>query len=178
MRFSIPIIGLILASSVFAADLAFGLGAISVLYFIFLFFVFWFSKDIYYILSATISSIILIFTGWSLSERFSETLIDIGIIKAQLDYEGLFRVFALTIIILIGGMLAFQKQKEKELKELNETLGLRILSRTVSSENKVKKLEQQILILQKIRKQDIEYSLANLDAVIQELKELNDSETL
>lgn len=178
MRFSIPIIGLTIASSVFAADLAFGLGAISVLYFIFLFFIFWFSKDIYYLISGTISSILLIFAGWSLSERFSETLIDIGIIKAQLDYEGLFRVFSLVIVMLIGGMLVFQKKKEIELKELNETLGLRILSRTVFSENRVKKLEQQIHILQKIRKQEVEYSLANLDAVIQELKDLNESEKL
>lgn len=170
------LLGMALSSFIFAADIIVSIGAISILYVILLLVTFWFAKKKLYILSSVITSNALILIGWLFQSRVTESLIDIGIVKAELDYEGLFRVFSIFILIIVGGVLTQQRSKEEELQELNENLNLRILSKTAASEGRAKRLEQQIKILQQIRKEEIESGLSGLDAVIAELKQLNELE--
>jgi signal transduction histidine kinase len=170
----IIILGLIIAGLIFTADMIFGLGAISIGYIFFLLITFWLAQKKQYIFSSIVISIILTLIGWSYQVRVYNELIDVGIVKAQLDYEGLFRVFTIIILIFVGGVLFRQRMKEEELHEFNETLELRILARSAASEAKAKRLEQQILILQDISKHEVSESLSKLDNVIKELKEVSE----
>ena len=168
--YRILIFGIILTSLIFTADIIFSIGAISLFYVLLLLLTFWFAKSKQYIFSSIISSISLILFGWIFQQRVTEVIIDIGIINAGIDYEGLFRVFTMAIIIIVGGILVYQRSKEEELLELNQTLELRILARTVASESRARRLEKQISILQTIRKQELEEILNALDSLIKELK--------
>ena len=174
--YKILLLGIIFASLIFIADIIFCIGAISLFYIILLLITFWFAKHKQYIYGFIMSSISLILCGWLFQHRTTEVIIDIGIFNAGIDYEALFRVFTIAIIVIVGGILVYQKSKEEELRELNETLELRILSRTVASESRTRRLEKQISLLQTIRKQELEDSLNGLDIVIKELKDLTNLE--
>lgn len=177
MRFLPIILGLLLVSIIFSADVLFNLGAISLFYVCFIIAVFWTVREKNYLVSAVIISLILTIAGWILQTRATTILIDLEIFKATLDYEGLFRVVSLSVLMFVGAVLFKQKQKEDELQKLNAELELRILARTTVSETKAKRLEQQIEVLQGIRRHNTYQSIDRLDRVISELKELNKMET-
>jgi hypothetical protein len=174
--FKVISLGVIICSLVFAADFLFGLGAISLLYIFFMMITFWLSKQNYYIISSVVISLILNIIGWMFQTRHTEIEINVGQIQAMMDYEGLFRVFTIFILIFVGGILIKQRNKEFELSKLNESLELRILARTTASEHRAKRLEQQIDILKIIQAEKTNASIIRLDNVINELKELNEME--
>jgi signal transduction histidine kinase len=169
---SILLLGLVVCSIIFIADISFSLGAISIFYVIFMLLTFWLTKHFQYLVGSILSSIILTIIGWSLQTRYLSSEIDLGIIRAVLDYEGLFRAFTLFILVFVGIILLKQKKKEVEVQKLNETLELRILARTSASESRAKRLERQIDILKAVRELEVSESLHGLDNVIQELKDL------
>lgn len=174
MDFGLLILGIIICSGIFAADILFQLGAIALFYIIFLVSVFMLSKKNVYLISSFISSIVLTGIGWVFQTRSSEVYLDIGgVIQATLNYEGLFRVVTMLVILFIGIILLKQRAKDEELTHLNETLELRILARTAVSENKAKRLEEQIKALQNIRNKKTDEAIVRLDNVIAELKDLN-----
>jgi hypothetical protein len=171
------ILSLILVTTIFFIDLTVGLGAISALYVIPLLVSFWFSKNKEYIIGIIFIILVLILFTYIFQTRVVISEISVGNIFVKVDYENFFRAFSALIVIVVGCVLLYYKSKVKQFKELNETLELRILARTVASENKAKILQSQILILQGIRDdKEFDNSLSELDNVIIELKNLNKEE--
>ena len=172
-NFRIILLGSIICSAIFAADLAFGIGAISLSYIIFMILAFWIGTRNYHIIASVLSAIVLNIIGWIYQSKSTIVEFDLGGFHSTLDYEGLFRVFTSFILIVVGIVLIKQKGKEDELNSLNESLELRILARTSASENRARKLEKQIKALKLIRSEQTNESIKRLDDVINELKELN-----
>jgi energy-coupling factor transporter transmembrane protein EcfT len=166
---------MVVSSLIFIADIIFSLGAISLCYIFLMLITFWFAKTKFNMVGSVLVSVSLTIIGWLYQTRFVKSFIDIGIIQAELDYEGLFRTFSIIILIFVGGVLLYQRSRDEELERLNETLELKILSRSAASEAKAKRLEQQIIILQTIDKQEVSQSLSKLDDVIKELRELTEA---
>lgn len=175
MKFDIRIllIGMVISGLIFVLDTIFGLGIISLFYVLFLLSAFVWGKNKRYIISSLLSSIILVLTGWMLQTRETEYILNIGIINAGIEYEGLFRVFSIVILVVLGIVLIKQRVKEEELNEFSETLELRILARTASAENRARRLECQIQELQKLRSDNVSNSLKKLDCIISELRNIN-----
>jgi len=176
MRIMPVILGLLLVSIIFTLDIIFNLGAISLLYVCFILGVFWAVEKKGYLVGATLVSIILTVVGWTQQTRETSVFINLDFFKATMDYEGLFRVVSLAVLTFLGVVLFKQKQKEEELQKLNSELELRILARTTVSETRAKRLEEQISVLQGIRRNNTYESIDRLDMVISELKELNHME--
>lgn len=167
-------LSLILVTSIFFIDLNVGLGVISALYIIPLLLSFFFAKKKEYIIGVMFIILVLISFSWIFQTRVVIDMISIGNFLVKINYENFFRSFSALIVIVVGCILLYYKSKVRQFKELNETLELRILARTVASENKAKILQEQILVLQSIREdKEINNSLYELDNVINELKNLN-----
>lgn len=164
--------GFLLCSAVFAADISMSIGAISILYILFVLLSFWTSSKYQYIVASVVSSVFLTIIGWVLQTKFVKSEINLGFVQAVVDYEGLFRAFSLFILIFVGVFLIRHKIKEIEIKKLNDSLELRILARTAAAEVKAKRLEKQIEILQTLNQNSTNKSLQRLDNVIDELKKL------
>lgn len=81
-----------------------------------------------------------------------------------------------SLSFVMVGITAFlgvqRKEIEQKLKRLNETLELRVLARIASSEQKSKRLEKQIDILQEFRKEKTDTAFQALDDIINNLKNL------
>ena len=117
--------------------------------------------------------LVLIFFNLLFQKRVVTDIISIGVFFVKIDYENFFRSFSALIVIVVGCILLYYKSKVLQFQELNETLELRILARTVASENKARILQEQILILQNIKDdKEINDSLSELHNVINELKVL------
>jgi hypothetical protein len=167
------IFGLIFVSIVFACDILFGLGAISMLYLMFLLLTFAMVRSNLYIISSMITSVILTSIGWFYQSRQTITTIDVGVIMAELNYESLFRAVSILLTIFLGSVLFKAKIKKDELQELNESLDLRIFAKTAISEAKARRLEAQIEALKQVKYSDTKTAISKLDDIILELKELN-----
>ena len=166
-------LSLILVTSIFFVDLTIGLGVISALYIIPLLFCFFFVKKKEYIIGMMFVILVLIFFNLLFQKRVVTDIISIGVFFVKIDYENFFRSFSALIVIVVGCILLYYKSKVLQFQELNETLELRILARTVASENKARILQEQILILQNIKDdKEINDSLSELHNVINELKVL------
>lgn len=165
-----------MCSAIFIADVTFGIGAISLLYVLYMLSSYFFSDKSYQIVATVAISICLTLIGWLFQS--SETLreIDLGYFYTVINYEGVFRVASCFVLLFLGGVLVKHKNKEFELEKLNESLELRILAKTAASENRAKILEMQISVLQKIRQNQENESMKRLDIVINQLKELNNLE--
>jgi hypothetical protein len=120
------------------------------------------------------------FTVWA--SLIATVLISFGIYYnggfiMQFD-ELLNRVFAYIIILLTAILSIQRKDVEKELRELNLNLELKVLARTASSENRSIRLEKQIQVLQNLRNDDKLVAFKELDDVIHSLKELTNEEII
>jgi hypothetical protein len=174
--FRVILLGLVICTLVFSAEYIFGLGAISVLYIFFMLLTFWLSKKAHHIFGSVLVSMSLTMIGWLFQSRLTQVEIEVGPFHSMLDYEGLFRVFTVFILVFLGAILIRQKNKEFEINKLNESLEFRILAKTVASEARAMRMEQQIKVLQLIRSSQVDNSIKKLDDVITELKKLNDLE--
>ncbi len=170
------LLGFVLCSLIFALDYSFGLGALSMLYIFFMLLTFWQTKKRYHVVGAVLVSLSLTLIGWLYQTRSINVEISVGSFYSIMDYEGLFRIVTLFVLVFLGGILVRQKSKEFELSKLNESLELRILARTTASEARAKCLEQQIKVLQSISSSQVDLSIKKLDDVINELKHLNEME--
>jgi hypothetical protein len=120
------------------------------------------------------------FTVWA--SLIATTLISFGIyynggFSMNID-ELLNRVFAYIIILLTAILSIQRKEVEKELRELNLNLELKVLARTAASENRSIRLEKQIQVLQNLRNDDKLVAFKELDDVIHNLKELTNEEAI
>lgn len=170
-------LSLILNSIIFLLDYYFSLGAISILYILFMFTITFISKESKHIIFSIIVSTVLTFIGWGFQTGYAGVEIDLGIIHAIVDYEGLFRAFSLFIIVVVGGILLEKINKEKEVSRLKTNIELSILARTTTSETRARKLENQIKVLKEIRESETIESLKRLDDVIEVLKVISSMET-
>ncbi len=120
------------------------------------------------------------FTVWA--SLIATILISFGIyynggFTMQID-ELLNRVFAYIIILLTAILSIQRKEVEKELRELNLNLELKVLARTAASENRSVRLEKQIQTLQNLRNNDKLIAFKELDDVIHNLKELTHEDSI
>jgi hypothetical protein len=121
-----------------------------------------------------------IFTVWA--SFIAVVLISLGIYYNggfAMQIDDLLNRFFAYIIILLTALLSVQKKDvEKELKELNLNLELKVLARTAASENRAIRLEKQIQVLQNLRGNEKLAAFKELDDVIHSLKELTNEETI
>lgn len=150
---------LVISLGVFALEIIFPNGVFSAFYVLVVLLSLW-SDDDKLLTGALIGSFILILLGYLYSfDSFA--------------LPGLINKFLSFIMIGITGALGAQrKETESKLKRLNETLEFRVLARIASSENKSKRLEKQIEILQEFRKQKTDTAFQALDDIINNLKTL------
>lgn len=121
------------------------------------------------VLGSTIFSLISIIIGICLPESDNKTAY---FFRQMLDYDEVFNILSFIMVGAISLISVKQKQKEIELNKLNEDLEMKVLVRTAASEYRAEKLEQQIEVLQLLRQANVNTSIAKLDDVITELKNL------
>jgi hypothetical protein len=156
MNTKLAIICLLLASGIFVLDIVSPLhGVVSVLYVI--------------LVLMSLISAEAIFTIWT--TIISSVLIGIGIWHGE-EADLINRVFALIIILLAAILSVQRKEVEKELRELNLNLELKVLARTAASENKSLRLEKQIKILEGLREVEKDQAFQMLDTVIKDLRDI------
>lgn len=102
-----------------------------------------------------------------------------GLILLGLHFSGPLDKFDITIRIFtlitiwVGTIMSVSKKiAERDLKELNDILELKVLARTAASEAKSQRLEQQIQILKGISQETTQHSFDRLNSVIENLKQL------
>jgi len=110
--FRIILLGFIVCSLIFAADYTSGLGALSVLYIFFMLLTFWSSDKKHHLIGSTLVSGALTLIGWLFQTRLTQVAIDVEPFYFMMDYEGLFRVFTVFILVFLGGVLIKQKNKK------------------------------------------------------------------
>jgi len=149
----------LVAGGIFAIDLHTPSGLATILYVI-LIWLSLLSKDAIFPVWSALICTVLIFIGYAyVGENASW-----GIIGN--------RIFALIIVWLSVALSVQSKEVERELRQLNETLELKVLARTISSENRAIMLEKQIKILEGIRQQKTEEAFKNIDEVIDNLRNI------
>jgi K+-sensing histidine kinase KdpD len=158
----ISLLGLIVISVIFMFDIMFNIPALTVFYVLFVFMALWTDDSKNIIISAIISTI-LVLTAWFLSSDV-------------FSIDGMGRLLSSVVIWTVAILSAKRSEIELELKRLNETLELRILARTIASERKAQVLEMQIKQLQELRTQNTQQALMQLDDVIKSLKEISYNE--
>lgn len=152
----LAIISLLLAGGIFTLDLTSPFnGVVSILYII--------------LILISLLSTDAIFTVWT--TIISTVLIAVGIWNGGED-QLLNRGFALIIVLLTAVLSVQRKEVERELRDLNLNLELKVLARTAASENKSLRLEKQIKILENIREQKKDEDFKELDKVIKDLRYL------
>lgn len=177
MKVGTFLVSIFMCSAIFIADMFLHIGAINLFYIMLIMIVYTISKNKVHIFGATATAVILNGFSWFYNNRVTNVLIDVGgVIHCQLNYEDLFRAVTSIILVFCGFIFLNQKSKDDELLKINETLELRVLARTAKSENKVKILEKQIVILQNIKTEKTQESILKLDNVIAELKQLSKME--
>ncbi len=152
-------VGSFLLAGLFCADLLLNFSALSILYICFIFFSLFTNEDKFVFGTVVISSI-LVMIAWIYNGGGSTS-------------DDLVRLLSM-VVIWATGLLSIQRQGvENRLKMLNETLELRVLARTATAEERSKRLEKQIKLLQNIRYADTKNSLHQLDEIISNLKEIS-----
>ena len=159
---------LVFASLIFCADVMVTGGSFSSFYVCVILISLW-SDDDRLLIGAFTGSIILIFTSYISSFTFE-----------SFDWHTLTsKLVSFVMVTITTGLSMRTREKSENLKRLNETLELRVLARIAASEAKSKRLEQQIEVLQLIRRHDTDDAFSALDQVINNLKvlavEKNDS---
>jgi hypothetical protein len=155
------IVGLLTAGAIFGLDLLYPMGgAVSILYILLIFISLWTSDAIFTIWAGTITSVLIfigIWYGGGIETPGSELMI---------------RFFGLIIIWLTAVLSIQRKEVEKELRDLNLHLELKVLARTAAAENRSLRLERQIKILENIKRNQKQEAFVVLDNVIADLREL------
>lgn len=177
MRLSFVFISLFFCSAIFAFDYLFNLSAFCLAYIIYILLSYAVNSKTYNIVSSFLLSFTLCSIGFLFSSReIIESVNLYNLIIFKVNYELLFRYSSLILLSLISILLFIQKNKDEKLEKINSSLELRILARTVSSENRVRLLEEQIDILQNLKNKKINDSIYNLDNVILQLKKISEME--
>lgn len=153
------IIMALVALLVFGLEILFPNGVFSAFYILTVLISLW-SDDDELLIIAVCTSFILILTGYVYYWHSFEIT---ALINKSLSF----------VMIGITAILGSQrKEVEQKLKRLNETLEFRVLARIASSEQKSKRLEKQIEILQKFREEKTDTAFQALDDIISNLKVL------
>ena len=149
----------IVALIVFALEILFPNGVFSAFYVLVVLISLW-AEDDELLIGGLAGSFILILIGYFYTlNSFDVT----ALINKSLSF----------IMVGITAFLGIQrKEVEQRLKQLNGTLELRVLARIASSENKSKRLEEQIEILKEFRKEKTDTAFQALDDIINNLKTL------
>ena len=149
----------IVALFVFGLELIFPNGVFSAFYVLIVLISLW-SEDDELLIIGVCTSFVLILAGYMYSWHNFELT---SLINKSLSF----------VMIGITAVLGNQrKEVEQTLKRLNETLEFRVLARIASSEQKAKRLEKQIEVLQEFRKAKTDTAFQALDDIISNLKAL------
>lgn len=159
----------IFASAIFCADIVFLGGVFSAFYVCIILLSLW-AEDDRLLIGSTIGSVLLIFTP------YLYFVLTLGQSAYLTDYFALHvfinKMVSFIMIVITSGLAMRSKEKSQNLKRLNETLELRVLARIAASEAKARRLENQIEILQNIRKNNTDNAFSALDEVINNLRTL------
>jgi hypothetical protein len=150
---------LLLTLIILITDIYFQNGAISGFYICVILMSYWIEDD-WIIIGTTVLSIGFTFLPYFVSHN-------------DLSFLLISRILTMSMIAVVSFLIAKGKETEKQLRRSKETLELRVLARTASSEAKSRRLEQQIKILQTIRQGSTDASFVALDEVISNLRDLS-----